>query len=106
MTFTGLDADVVCPPNSTSEPPRITVIETIAEQPVDENHPGVVNLVSAGYTVDESIDAMDRCRTEEAALTYLGLAALQQDDEGEANVIPLTKEQPYSRENSHDNINW
>lgn len=49
----------------------ILMIEKPIREPVTENNPNVVALVEADYSVKQSIDAVVRCETLEAALTYL-----------------------------------
>ncbi len=83
---------------------------------MNENHPVVAELLSAGYTLEESIDAvegretyghdmtLDSDRTLESALEYLDQLTAEEDGEGE--LLPST-ERHLSREDSqtHDDFN-
>ena len=85
---------------------RIINIETVIQEPVDENHSVVIDLLSAGYSLEESIDAVERCetndpaRTLESAMEYL--AELPAED-GESDLFPSTQRH-LSREDSQDDI--
>lgn len=82
--------------------PQIKVIEKIVKEPIDENNAVVMDLISAGYTVEQSIHAVNKCGTLETALTYLERPLLDEDiDECEAGIIPLQLE----REDSQDSLN-
>ncbi len=83
---------------------------------MNENHPVVKELLSADYTLEESIDAVKICetyghdmvldteRTLESALKYL--AQLTVEDDGEGELLPSTKRH-LSHEDSqtHDDFN-
>ncbi len=70
-------------------------------EPVNENHPVVVELLSANYTLKESIDAvesrerfghdltLDTDRTLESALKYLDQMTAEED--GEEELLPSTQ---------------
>ncbi len=97
---------------------RIINIEAPIREPVNENHPVVVELLSADYALEESIDVVERCesyghdktldtdRTLESALEYL--ARLTEED-GEGELLPST-ERHLSREDSQTledlNMEW
>ncbi len=80
---------------------RIINVEAAIPQPVNENHPIVKNLLLADYTLEESIDAVERCetyghdmtldtdRTLESALEYLTRSTAEEDGEGE--LLPSTE---------------
>ncbi len=86
---------------------------------MNENHPVVVELLSADYTLEESIDAVERCetyghemtldtdKTLESALKYL--ARLTAEEDGEGELLPST-ERHLSREDSQTleelNMEW
>jgi hypothetical protein len=73
------------------------VIEKATKEAVDEDHAVVVELVSAGFTVEQSIDAVDRYGTLEAALSYLEEDE-EREDEDEAGVIPVPHSRQFSME--------
>lgn len=77
-------------PHATSLP-EITVIDKTAKETVDENNAMVVDLVSAGYSIDESIDAVDKYGTLEAALTHLEMDE-EEEEEGGALLPQLYRE--------------
>lgn len=90
-----------------SSAPKIVVVDMAAKETIDENNATVVDLVSAGYTVEQSIDAVDRYGTLEAALNHLEMDEV--DEEAEAGVIPVPYyDQQLSREDSQDsnNMDW
>ena len=47
---------------------------------VDEYHPGVLELTNAGYSLDQSIDAVARCGSLGSALSYLEETVVTEDD--------------------------
>jgi hypothetical protein len=58
-------------PKSISAPKTITIPKS-AKEAVDENNEVVVVLLKVGsYTVEQCIDAVDRCGTSEMALEFL-----------------------------------
>lgn len=59
---------------------------------VDENHPLVLKLKSAGYSVDQSIDAVARSGSLEEALMYLGSGPVEEDDEDELFQISFGRQ--------------
>lgn len=77
------------------------MVEKIVKEPVDENNAAVMDLVAAGFTVEQSIDAVNKCGNLEAALTYLEGCEV---DDYETGIIPLK----FSREDSQDgfSIDW
>ncbi len=79
------------------------VIEEAIRECVDEYHSVVASLVKADYTLEESIEAVVKCGTLEAALQHLERAALEEKDS--KDLIPMNVEQRYSREPSRED-NW
>ena len=60
-------------------------IRQIEAQPqllIDRNHPVVQQLCSAGFTEEQSIDAVERYETLDKALNCLMSAGLEEEDEG------------------------
>lgn len=81
------------------------MIEKAAKEAIDENNAIVADLVSAGYTLEQSIDAVDRYGTLEAALDHLGEEDGEEDDEPE--VIPSLSSRQFSRDESKDaDMDW
>ena len=78
---------------------EVVTIESEMEEPVDENHPVVKDLVSANYTLEQSIDAVERYETLEAAIDYLDQQALD-DDGDDDDVIPSKRN--YKKQSSDD----
>ena len=76
--------------------------EASIQELVDEHHPVVKDLISAGYTVQQSIEAVEKCETLDASLNYIELLAVEDDDDEEEveDLIPSYKHQ-LSREDSH-----
>lgn len=62
-------------------PLDISHIDMSGKELVDENHPDVAALIRAGYTVDESIRAVEKCGTRKAALHYLEMLESGVDEE-------------------------
>ena len=86
--------------------PRQIRIKNVVKEPVDENDSAVMDLVSAGYTMDQSIDAVARFGTLEAALNHLE-ALVEEDEDVETDLIPTAFHQQFSRENSQEeNMDW
>lgn len=56
------------------------------KEPIDEKHPNVSALVEADYTVEQSIDALSKCGTLEAALDYLGTMSASEDEESDEQM--------------------
>ena len=102
FSLSGSAVTVVSPQASSG--PRIIMIEKTAEETVDENNPIVLDLVSAGYTVEQSIDAVEKYRTLEAALNYLETGG-EVEEEGEPDVISVLQHQQISREDSDGSVN-
>lgn len=100
MSVVGSGAAAFSPRASSA--PKIIVIKKAAKEAIDETNAIVVDLVSAGYTVEQSIDAVDRYGTLEAALTRLEMDEEGEEEEGEAGVIPVLYRQQISREDSED----
>lgn len=89
--------------------PRIIKIERIAKELVDETHPLVIQLVEAGYRVKQSIDAIAKYRTLEAAMDHMvdTSDSEEEDDDDEPELIPSAKKQ-FSRLDSVADfeMNW
>jgi hypothetical protein len=64
----------------------------IDKEAVNEDHSVVKELISADFTVEQSIDAVNRCGTLEPALDYL------EQDKDEAGVIPVPQSRQFSME--------
>ncbi len=89
--------------------------EAPIREPVNENHPVVVELLSANYTLEESIDAvenrerfgqdftLDTDRTLKSALKYI--ARLTAEEDGEGDLLPSTKRH-LSHEDSQTLDEW
>ncbi len=97
--YTGSGVAAVSPRASSAS--QIIVIEIAVNEPIDENNSVVVDLVSAGYSVQESIDAVDKYGTLEAALSYL---EMDDDDQEENGVILTSNQRQFSREDSQDSV--
>ena len=84
---------------------QITTIKRAIKKTIDENNPIVLELVSAGYTVEKSIKAVDRCETLDEALNYL---EIDEDDEDVLGIIPGSSERQISREDSQgsNDMEW
>ncbi len=118
----GIDVSYAGTPSSFSKSPlqkkpgsRIINVEAPIREPVNENHPVVIELLSADYTLEESIDAVERCekyghdmtldtvKTLGSALDYLAQL------DGEGDLLPST-ERHLSREDSQTledfNMEW
>lgn len=83
--FIGSQETKVCPMQVSTSFDIITV-ESEMQEPVDENHAIVQDLLSAGYSLEQSIEAVERCETLEAAMAYLDQQIL--DEDTERDVIP------------------
>lgn len=82
---------------SSELPLGIMKIKRAVRDTIDENHPIVLNLVSAGYTVEQSINAVENCGTLEGALDYLGTIDM---DEEEGELFPSNYKPQLSNEDS------
>lgn len=87
-----------------SSAPRIIVIEKAPEEIVDENNPIVLKLKSAGYTLEQSIDAVDKYGELKAALEYLEMEQ-EVEMEDEPDVIAVPQDRQISREDSNGSVN-
>lgn len=76
----------------------IVTIESAMQEPVDEHHGVVQDLVSAGYDVEQSIDAVEKRETLEAAMEYLDQQVV--DDDDEQVLIPSGR--GFNQQSSHD----
>lgn len=83
---------------------QIIRIERVIKEPIDENNSLVIKLMSAGYTVDQCIDAVDRCGSLEYALNYLELP--EDDVDIEKDLIPTSSHSQFSREGANFNMDW
>ncbi len=79
--------------------PRIIRIERIAKEPVDESHPAVIELVKAGYSEKQSVEAVAMYGTLEAAMDHMADTSDEEDEEDEPDLIPSARRQ-FSREDS------
>lgn len=87
-------------PMKTSFSLDIVTIETEMQEQVDENHPIVKELISAGYTVERSLDAVDKYETLDAAMNYLDQQDLDEDEE--KDLIPFRP--GYNQQASNDDL--
>jgi hypothetical protein len=69
----------------------------IDKEAVNEDHAVVKELISADFTVEQSIDAVNRCGTLEPALDYLEQGK-EREDKDEAGVIPVPQSHQFSME--------
>ena len=67
----------------TPRPVGIRQVEVQPQLPIDRNHPVVQQLCSAGYTEEQSMEAVERFETLEGAMDYL----MTQGDEDEGGVF-------------------
>ena len=74
--------------------PQIQITEVVVREPINENHPFVVKLVSAGFAVEKCINAVNKYKTLDASLDYLEM------DEGDRCETPAQ----FSREDSQDSF--
>lgn len=77
----------------------IITVQSEMQEPVDEDHAVVKELVSAGYTVDQSINAVEKFDTLESAMEYLDQQVLDEDDE--QDLIP-SRPPRYNQQTSND----
>ena len=78
---------------------RIRQIQSAIQEPVDENNSIVKELIGAGYSMEQCIEAVERHETLEGALEYLEELALD-EEEDERDLIPSTYKHQLSREDS------
>ncbi len=76
----------------------IVTVESEMPEQVDEHHSVVQDLVSAGYTVEQSIDAVEKYETLDAAMEYLDQQVL--DEDVERDLIPSRS--GYTQQTSND----
>lgn len=74
----------------------IVKIERPVREPVTENNPIVLDLVKANYSVEQSIAAVVKCGTLDAALVYLEESVIQDENSDEEEFIPT----PFKDHNS------
>lgn len=86
---------------------HVMKVERIAKELVDENHPGVVKLVKAGYDMKKSIDAISKYGTLEEAMDHMEDTSDGEDDDEEPDLIPSFMRQ-FSKEGSGSDyeIDW
>lgn len=91
-------------PSHKAEPrPRCSVkIKKAVKKTVDENHPVVLKCVKAGYTMEQSIDAVAKCGSVVDSLSYLARADLDEDD-NEAELFPTSNKHHLFPEESPEN---
>ena len=78
----------------------IRQVEAQPQLPIDKNHPVVQQLCSAGYTEDESIDAVERFETLERAMDYLMSAGLGGEEEMGGGGTFMQTAAPLGRQDS------
>ena len=84
----------------TSTSISIVNIESAMQEPVDEHHSVVQDLVSAGYNVEQSIHAVEKRETLEAAMEYLDQQVVDDEDDDEHVLIPSAP--GFNQQSSHD----
>lgn len=67
-------------------------IPIASQERVDRYHPVVKELISAGYSVDRSIEAVRKCKTCEAALDYLDNEQTMDPESSRQGVFPTLAE--------------
>lgn len=77
----------------------IMKIEAATRDTIDENHFVVKDLVSAGFSAEQSIDAVEKYGTLEAALSYLEVDDMEEEEEVGKELFSSTHKQ-LSREDS------
>lgn len=76
-------------------------MQSAIQEPVDENNSVVKELVAAGYSVEQSIEAVEKRETLDAALGYLEELAIEEIEEDNGrDLIPYAYKQQLSREDS------
>lgn len=93
-------ADPIIRQGTSSNIKLITKAMIIVE-PVDECNSVVVELVKAGFTLEQSIKAVEKYRTLEASLEYLDKSAFDEDEEVEEDLIPTSSSHQLPLEESH-----
>ena len=68
---------------------RIIQVQSAIQEPVDENNSVIKELIGAGYSVEQSIVAVERYETLEGALAYLEDEAMKEIEE-DNDLIPST----------------
>lgn len=67
-------------------------MQSAIQEPVDENNSVVKDLIAAGYSEEQSIEAVERCGILDAALEYLEeVAMVESEEENESEFIPSTQ---------------
>ena len=78
---------------------RIIQVQSAIQEPVDENNSIVKELIGASYTVEQSINAVERCETLKDSLAYLEDIAMEEiEEDNERDLIPSTNKQQLSRD--------
>ena len=74
----------------------IRQIEAEPQLPINSNHPVVQQLCSAGYTEEQSIDAVMKYGTRDRALKYLISAELEDANENEGifQTVARSRQEP------------
>ena len=74
----------------------IRQIEAEPQLPINSNHPVVQQLCSAGYTEEQSIDAVMKYETRDRALKYLISAELEDanENEGMFQTVARSRQEP------------
>lgn len=87
--------------NSKRTSSGIRRIEKGITEPVDESNSAVIELVKAGYTLEQSVEAVEKHRTLEASLEFLEKSVFDEDDEEvEVDLIPTSSSNQLTREES------
>ena len=82
--------------------PRIITIDTTVCEPIDETHPAVMRLIEAGFSVEQSIEAVERCGGDlGTALDYLENLIINEGEiEDEGKLLPSSYKHELSYEDS------
>ena len=72
-------------------PKRIKIVKRLA---IDQSHPVVQELIDADYSLEESIDAVERFGKLGPAMDYLD----RKDDSNEGGVFQASDQQPFAAE--------
>ena len=78
---------------------EILIVERSAEDTIDEIHPIVQKLLNAKYPLEQSIKAVEKCKTLQASLDYLDD---EENCETKDDIFPMESSSEYHRENSQE----
>lgn len=76
----------------------IIEIEKPIREPVDENHPIVLELIDADYPLERSIYAVTKCGMLKDALKFLDD---EEEDKDDVGLIPTTYKHQFSGEDDY-----